>query len=183
MVSQKVTLRMLLKSKNPNPTWVLLGQIFPWTSLDSASSYLVNSHGKKQPKNDFQAQACPSPVERGYLWLSGCTVAPAAFGNRIGVFYTQYININTLGLSCRRPTLNAKQIFRISFHLRRAASLFAAGFISLTSFLFSILWLSLRFCLGTPFCFLIGLKVFVLDCLPSLEKNLRIFCIGTRFYL
>ena len=41
MVSQKVTLRMLLKSKNPNPTWVLIGQIFPWTSLDSASSYLV----------------------------------------------------------------------------------------------------------------------------------------------
>ena len=33
--------RMPLEPKNPNPNWMLLGQMFPWTLLGSAESRLV----------------------------------------------------------------------------------------------------------------------------------------------
>ena len=33
---KKVANRMLLEPKNPNPNWMLLGQMFPWTLLGSA---------------------------------------------------------------------------------------------------------------------------------------------------
>ena len=36
IVSQKMTFRMLLKPNNPNPNWVLPGQIFPLTWIWSA---------------------------------------------------------------------------------------------------------------------------------------------------
>ena len=48
----------------------------------SLGRLILPSLSKKKTKNDkFQTKACPSLVERGagYWWLSGCTVAPAAF--------------------------------------------------------------------------------------------------------
>ena len=71
---KKVTCRMLLKPENPNQNWVLQVQILQWTW----SCWVLE---RNDLKNKFQTQARQSPVERGagYWWLSGCSVAPAAF--------------------------------------------------------------------------------------------------------
>ena len=50
---------------------------------------ILLSLSKKQPKQKFQTQARPSLVA-GFWWLSGCTVAPAAFWKSI-FWDTQYL--------------------------------------------------------------------------------------------
>ena len=65
---KKVVSRMLLEPKNPNQDWVLWGQIFPWTWLESDWSYysLIN----KRPKNNFWSKPIEiAKVARGFRLL------------------------------------------------------------------------------------------------------------------
>ena len=106
---KKVTWRMLLKPENPNQNWVLQVQILQWTWLESVWSCWVLE--RNDLKNKFQTQARQSPVERGagYWWLSGCSVAPAAFWK--SVFWdTLYTFAQSLCCPLNTPLVHLREI-------------------------------------------------------------------------